>query len=170
VCKTQICLTQCYNCQQFGHVWVNCKQSPHWCGGGHLYKECPKKGNSASTPTSWNCKLVDGEEPKPSKYQSCRHAKEEMRRRNLQRATETTTERVLFSSGHTTLWLSFTAALRNNTQQQQQPQPPSLAQTCLAIVGEMSTPLPWGTTNKKYEVRQFRLLIQTVRPWTKCSN
>jgi hypothetical protein len=21
-------LTQCYNCQNFGHVWANCKQAP----------------------------------------------------------------------------------------------------------------------------------------------
>jgi hypothetical protein len=28
-------LTQCYNCQNFGHVWANCKQAPRclWCGG-----------------------------------------------------------------------------------------------------------------------------------------
>jgi hypothetical protein len=33
-------LTQCHNCQQFGHVWANCKQPPRclWCGGGHLHK------------------------------------------------------------------------------------------------------------------------------------
>jgi hypothetical protein len=33
-------LTQCQNCQQFGHVWANCKQSPRclWCGGGNLHK------------------------------------------------------------------------------------------------------------------------------------
>jgi len=46
-------LTQCYNCQKFGHVWVNCRQSPRcmWCGGGHLdNKECPKKAKEHSTP------------------------------------------------------------------------------------------------------------------------
>jgi len=26
--RVQTCLTQCYNCQQFGHVWANCKQPP----------------------------------------------------------------------------------------------------------------------------------------------
>jgi hypothetical protein len=33
--KTTNVLTQCYNCQQFGHVWANCKQPPRclWCGG-----------------------------------------------------------------------------------------------------------------------------------------
>jgi hypothetical protein len=39
-------LTQCHNCQQFGHVWANCKQPPRclWCGGGHRHKECLEKG------------------------------------------------------------------------------------------------------------------------------
>jgi hypothetical protein len=33
--RAQSALTQCHNCQQFGHVWVNCKQPPRclWCGG-----------------------------------------------------------------------------------------------------------------------------------------
>jgi hypothetical protein len=32
-------LTQCYNCQKFGHVWANCHQPPRcmWCGGAHLH-------------------------------------------------------------------------------------------------------------------------------------
>jgi hypothetical protein len=39
--KSQSGLTQCHNCQQFGHVWTNCKQPPRclWCGGGHLHRE-----------------------------------------------------------------------------------------------------------------------------------
>jgi hypothetical protein len=34
--KSHSSLTQCFNCQQFGHVWANCKQPPRcmWCGGG----------------------------------------------------------------------------------------------------------------------------------------
>jgi hypothetical protein len=27
-CRSQNGLTQCHNCQQFGHVWANCKQPP----------------------------------------------------------------------------------------------------------------------------------------------
>jgi hypothetical protein len=40
--RAQTGLTQCHNCQQFGHVWANCRQPPRcmWCGGGHLHKEC----------------------------------------------------------------------------------------------------------------------------------
>jgi hypothetical protein len=44
--KSQSSLTQCFNCQQFGHVWANCKQPPRcmWGGDGHLHKDCPEKG------------------------------------------------------------------------------------------------------------------------------
>jgi hypothetical protein len=55
--KPQTGLTQSYNCQKFGHVWAIYKQPPRcvWCGGGHLHKECPERGNAASTPTCCNC-------------------------------------------------------------------------------------------------------------------
>jgi hypothetical protein len=57
--KAQTSLTQCYNCQKFGHVWANCKQPPRclWCGDGHLHKECPEKGNASSKLACCNCKL-----------------------------------------------------------------------------------------------------------------
>jgi hypothetical protein len=33
--RTPSDLTQCHNCQQFGHVWANCKQPPRFfCGAG----------------------------------------------------------------------------------------------------------------------------------------
>jgi hypothetical protein len=61
--KTQTGLKQSYNCQQSDHVWANCKRPSRcmWCGGGHLHKECPERGNTTSIPTCCNCKLVDGE-------------------------------------------------------------------------------------------------------------
>jgi hypothetical protein len=39
--RAQTGLTQCYKCQNFGHVGVNCKQpfGCLWCGGGHLHAE-----------------------------------------------------------------------------------------------------------------------------------
>jgi hypothetical protein len=43
-----------------------------WRGVGHLHKECPEQGNTASIQTCCNCKLVDGEEPHPSNYRGCR--------------------------------------------------------------------------------------------------
>lgn len=96
-------------CQQFGCVLANCKQPPcHMWGGGHLHKECLEKGSIASIPTYCNWKLVGGEEPHPSNYRGCRHAKEEVRKRKLQRVPNIMTGRV-FSSSHTTPGLSFAA-------------------------------------------------------------
>jgi hypothetical protein len=45
--KSQSGLTQCHNCQQFGHVWANCRQPPHACGveGGGM----PRKGQGFNT-------------------------------------------------------------------------------------------------------------------------
>jgi hypothetical protein len=65
---------QCPKCQKFGHVWANCKQLHccMWCGGDHLQKECPEKGNTSSTPTCCNCRLAEGEKPHPANYRGCR--------------------------------------------------------------------------------------------------
>jgi len=49
--RAQPGLTQCYNCQKFGHVWANCKQPPRCLGRGGGQKDCPEKGNEESTPT-----------------------------------------------------------------------------------------------------------------------
>jgi hypothetical protein len=32
--RAQSALTQCQNCQQFGHIWAKCKQLPAVCGAG----------------------------------------------------------------------------------------------------------------------------------------
>jgi hypothetical protein len=94
--KTSSNLTQCHNCQQFGHVWANCNQPPRfmWCGGGHLHKECPEKGNAALTPACCNCKLTECEKPHPSNYRGCSHGKEEIRRRRSQFQKKTTSGKV----------------------------------------------------------------------------
>jgi hypothetical protein len=91
-CRNQNSLTQCHNCQQFGHVWANSKQPPRclWCGGGHLHKECPEKGNASSTPACCNCRLADGEN-----YRGCSRAKEELQKKKLQKP-----RRVLFCPHH----------------------------------------------------------------------
>jgi PAX-interacting protein 1 len=111
VYRNQNSLTQCHSCQQFGHVWANCKQPPRclWCGGEHLHKKCPKKGNTSSTPACCNCRLAEGEKPHPANYWGCRHAKEELLKKS-QKAPKTTTGRV-FSSAHTISGISFAAAL-----------------------------------------------------------
>jgi hypothetical protein len=48
--RGQAGLTQCCNCQNFGHVWANCKQPLRClcCGGGYLHKECREKTNTGS--------------------------------------------------------------------------------------------------------------------------
>jgi hypothetical protein len=133
--KAQNGLTQCYNCQKFGHVWANCRQPPRclWCGGGHLHKECPEKENANSTPACCNCKLSEGEKPHPSTYRGCSHAKDEMRKRKPQSTPNTATGRV-FSSKRTTTGLSFAAALRSNTGEQQRPLPTQTADAAPAAM------------------------------------
>jgi hypothetical protein len=60
--KSKSSLSQCYNCQRFGHIWVHCRQPPRciWCGGGHRHRGCPEKENTQSIPSCCNCKLKDG--------------------------------------------------------------------------------------------------------------
>jgi hypothetical protein len=120
--KAQNGLTQCHNCQKFGHVWENCKQPPCclWCGGGHLHKECPEKGNTSSTPACCNCQLAIGEKAHPANYRGRRYAKEEMQKKKSQRTPKTTTRRVFFSNLGTPD-VSFAAALRGSTEQQHRP-------------------------------------------------
>jgi hypothetical protein len=91
-CKAKNGLTQCHNCQKFGHVWENCKQPPRclWCGGGHMHKECPEKGSTSSTPACCNCQLAKEEKAHPANYRGCRYAKEEMQKRKSQRTPKTT--------------------------------------------------------------------------------
>jgi hypothetical protein len=65
--RAQSGLAQCQNCQKFGQVWANCKQPPRclWCGGGHLYKECPEKGNTSSISTCCKCRAAGRQKPIP---------------------------------------------------------------------------------------------------------
>jgi hypothetical protein len=100
--RAQSDLTQCQNCQQFGHIWANCKQPPRclWCGDGHLQKECPEMDNAASSLACFNCQLAEGEKPHAANYRGCKP---------------------LTSSNLTTPGVSFAAALRGSAAQQQQP-------------------------------------------------
>jgi hypothetical protein len=94
--RAQSGLTQCHNCQQFGHVWANCRQPPRglWCGGGHLHEECPERENAAYTPACCNCQLAEDEKPHPTNYWGCKHVREELQRKRSQRTPKTTTGRV----------------------------------------------------------------------------
>jgi hypothetical protein len=115
--KSHNILIQCFNYQKFGHVWANCKQPPRclWCGGGHLHKDCPEKGNASSTLACCNCQLADGEKAHPAIYRGCKHAKEEMRKKKPQGTPKTTSGRV-FSSNPVKPNLSFAAALRGQAE------------------------------------------------------
>jgi hypothetical protein len=138
--RAQNGLTQCHNCQQFGHVWANSKQLPHclWCGSGHLHKESPERDNAASTPACCNCQLAEGEKPHPANYRGCRHAKE-LQKKKSQRTPKTITGRV-FSSNLTMPGVSFTATLRGSTEQQQQPQAREVPGTNPPAGVKLSTP------------------------------
>jgi hypothetical protein len=116
--RAQTGITQCHNCQQFGLVWANCRQPPRclWCGGGHLHKECPQKGNSSSTPACCNSQLAEGEKAHRTNYWGCRHAKE-LQKRKAQRTSKPTTGRV-FSFTLTVPGVSFAAALRGKREDQ----------------------------------------------------
>jgi hypothetical protein len=94
-----------------------------WCGGGHLHKDCPEKGNASSTPACCNCQLAEGEKAHPANYRGCKHAKEEMRKKP-QGTPKPTRGRVFFSnpvSPH----LSFAAALRGQGNQQTHEEAPA---------------------------------------------
>jgi hypothetical protein len=118
--KSQFSLTQCFNWQQFGHVWANCKQPPRcmWCGGGHLHKDCPEKGNQSSTPACCNCQLAEGGKPHPANYRGCKRAKEKMRKEP--EGTPKTSSGRVFSSNPVKPHLSFAAALRGQSSQPHQ--------------------------------------------------
>jgi hypothetical protein len=80
--RAQTGLTQCYNCQNFGYIWANCKQLIRclWCGGGHLNKESPEKTHTESTPSCCSYMPVEREKPCPASYRVCSHAKGELQR------------------------------------------------------------------------------------------
>jgi hypothetical protein len=119
--KSQSTLTQCFNCQKFGHVWANCKQPPccMWCVGSHLHKDCPEKGSESLTPACCNCQLAEGERLHPANYRGCKLANEEMRKKKPQRTPKTTSGRV-FTSNPVSPHLSFAAARQGQGSQPHQ--------------------------------------------------
>jgi hypothetical protein len=120
-------LTQCYNCQQFGHLWAHFKQPPRcvWCGGGHLHRDCPGKENRESTPACCNCKLAEGEKPHTPNHRGRKLAGEEPQNRKTQKQQTKESAGRIFSSRLATSTVSFAGAVkgqqRNQTQQIQTP-------------------------------------------------
>jgi hypothetical protein len=160
--RAQSALTQCHNCQQFGHVWVNCKQPPRclWCGGGHLHEECPEWENAASTPACCNCKLLEGEKPHPANYRGCRHAREELQKRKSQKTPRATTGRV-FSSNTIAPGVSFAAALGGGAAQQQRPQAGQPTVATPPTVVEPNPPAPGHKEVSGQSVRARTVNSQT---------
>ena len=54
--RSPVSVTQCYNCQCFGHSAKNCKSKQKCliCGENHSHKECPNR--ETRKPKSANCK------------------------------------------------------------------------------------------------------------------
>jgi hypothetical protein len=137
-----------------------------WCCGSHLHKECPEKFNAESIPTYCNCKLVDGEEPHPSYHRGCRHAKEE--RRNSRRKRPRLQREgcsLLFTSPQDSLSRRRWAARHSNCSSLSRPQ---LDRPVPPQWEKWVSPHPWGTSSK-YQASWIRLIMQTVRHWTTCS-
>jgi hypothetical protein len=122
--RDQTGLTQCYNCQNFGHVWANCKQPPQcmWCGGGHLHRECPEKTNTESRSSCCNCTPVEGKKSYPVSYRGCRHVKVGTAKEKSTTSSQGIIWRMFFSK-FTSQDQSYAAALCQDMQHQQ-PQAP----------------------------------------------
>jgi hypothetical protein len=159
----RICLMQCHNCHQCGHVWANCKQPLCclWCGGGHMHEECPEKGNTSFTPTCCNCRLAEDEKLHPAHYRGFRHAEEDMHEKKWQRTTRTATGRV-FSSNLATPGVSFPAALRGRTEEQQQPQTHQVAVAGLATI-ELRAPA--ALPQQEQQTRGQSVRVPNVNSW-----
>jgi hypothetical protein len=117
-----------------------------WCGGGHLHRDCPEKGNASSTLACCNCQLAKGETVHPANYRGYRHAKEEMRKKKPQGTSKSTTGRV-FPSTFIKPHLSFTAALRGQVDQLHQE----------AVASTSKPEPPKQNQNKKKQVSQVQL-------------
>jgi hypothetical protein len=76
-----------------------------------MHRDCPEKGNAASTPACCNCQLAEGETAHPANYRGFRYAKEEMRRKKKPQGAPKNTTGKVFSSNFTKPTVSFAAAL-----------------------------------------------------------
>jgi hypothetical protein len=84
---------------------------------------------------------VEVEIPHPANYRGCRHAKEELQRKKLQRAPKPTTGRVFFSDT-VTPGVSFATALRGAAPQEQRPLTRQLPVAVAPAARKSSVPAP----------------------------
>jgi hypothetical protein len=127
------------NCQNSAMSGLTARKLPVVCGvgGGHLHKECP----AASWWTERNL-IPQTIEAAGTTRKRCEG---ESRREHTRLQREGCSLPATPSQG------CPSQQCYAATQQLQQPQPPSAAQACPAIMGEMSASLPWDTNNK-YQV------------------
>ena len=76
--RQPVSVTQCFNCQSFGHSAKNCrsKQKCLICGESHSHKGCPNK--EARKPKCANCKG-----PHVASYKGCPEYKKQAFRQNV---------------------------------------------------------------------------------------
>jgi hypothetical protein len=153
--RAQRGLMQSYSCQNFGHVWANCKQPLWclWCGGGHLRREYTEKTNTESTLSCCICILVEGEEPHPASYWGCSHVKGQLQRSTAQRAPKGYSVRT-FSCKFTFPQQLNAAALCQATQHQL-PQAPQRYEKSLWTPVQQHLP--------QYEIQRTGLSVQALR-------
>jgi hypothetical protein len=123
--RAQIGLTQCYNCQQFGHVWANCKQPPNVYSLGAAIST----GNSPKRITGSPYELAatassQKERSHTPNYRGCNRAKEELQKREAQKSQTKETIGRVFSSLLATTAMSFSEAVKGQRQQTQQNKTP----------------------------------------------
>ena len=105
--RTPVSVTQCYNCQSFGHSAKNCrsKQKCLICGKSHFHKGCPNK--EARKPKCANCKG-----PHVASYKGCTECKKQAFRQhvgNNQKASATAVGQNTLTQPNTIQAFSFTA-------------------------------------------------------------
>jgi hypothetical protein len=90
--KSRTWLTQSQNCQQFGHVWANCKSTPPPTAAttGNARKRARKIQHRFAAIV---IKQME-KKPHPTNYGGCSHAKKEIRGKKIPRAPKTITGRV----------------------------------------------------------------------------
>ena len=76
--RSPVSVTQCFNCQSFGHSAKNCrsKQKCLICGESHSHKGCPNR--EARKPKCANCK-----EPHVASYKGCQEYKKQAFRQHV---------------------------------------------------------------------------------------
>jgi hypothetical protein len=118
--------------------------------------------STSSTSASRTCQLAEENIPHTSNYRGCRHAKEELRKRKLQRVSKTITGK-MFSSDITTSGVLFAMALQRSTVHEQWSHP---HQATVAVTAIMNHCVPTHLQqNQQWETgQQFRASSVNIFP------